>query len=76
MECESEERELSEVEDEEAAAFEKGRVRGLSWVVSAGVEEPNGLGEGDGFAEGGTAEGDGGRRSDMPSRCSEVKEGI
>ena len=75
-EWEREESELSEVEDDEAAVFENGRVRGLSWVVSAGVEEPRGLDEGDGFEDGGAAEGDGGKRSAIPKRCSEVKEGI
>lgn len=41
--------------------------------MSAGVEEPRGLGDARG---GGTAEGDGGSKSDMPSLCSDVKEGI
>ena len=75
-ECESEERELSDVEDDEAAVFEKGSVRGLNCVTSAGVEDPNGLGEGDGLDDGGAADGEGGSKSDIPNRCSEVNEGI
>lgn len=70
-----EERELREVEEDEAAVLEKGSERGLSWEPSAGVDEPSGLGAGDGF-EDGTADGDGGSKSDIPSLCSEVKEGI
>lgn len=71
-----EERELSDVDEEDAAALLNGNVRGLGGTPSAGVAEPRGLGEGEGRAEGGTAEGDGGRRSEIPSLCSEVKEGI
>lgn len=63
------------MDDEDAAALEKGRDRGLSCMPSAGVEEPRGLGAGDGFADG-IAEGEGGSKSDMPSLCSDVSEGI
>lgn len=64
------------MEDDDAAVFEKGSVRGLSCVVSAGVDDPNGLGEGDGFDVGGAADGEGGSKSEIPNRCSEVNEGI
>lgn len=68
----SEESELSDVEDEDAAAFAKGIV---SCVPSAGTDDPRGLGDGDGL-DGGTADGDGGSKSAIPSLCSTVKGGI
>lgn len=64
---------MREVLEDEAAALVKGNVRGLVCAPSA-----RGLGDGDGRAEGGTAEGEGegGRRSAIPILCSDVKPGI
>lgn len=63
------------MEEDDAAAFVKGRVRGLGCVPSAGVDGPRGLGDGEALNEG-TAEGDGGSKSVIPSRCSAVNGGI
>lgn len=43
--------------------------------MSAGVDAPRGLGDGEALAIG-AADGDGGSKSDMPNRCSDVSEGI
>ena len=68
----SEERELREVEDEDAAGFANGSVRGL-------FSEPSpcerGLGDGEG-RECAMFDGEGGSRSVIPKRCSDVNEGI
>jgi hypothetical protein len=61
--------------DEEAVKLVNGNVLGLSWITSAGVDEPNGLGDEEALG-GGIAEGEGGSRSDMPSLCSDVTVGI
>lgn len=53
----------------------KGSERGLSWAISAGVDEPNGLGECEALG-GGTIDGEGGSRSAMPNLCSDVNDGI
>lgn len=71
----SEDRELRDVDDDEAAMLVYGMARGLYCATSAGVDEPKGLGEGDALGNG-IAEGDGGNKSDMPSLCSDVTEGI
>ena len=67
-----EESELSDVEEDEAAEFKNGIARGLEWAPSPG---PSGLGEGD-VRGCGITEGDGGRRSVIPNRCSDVRDGI
>ena len=67
-----EDKELSDVVDEDAAEFVNGIVRGLEYDESPG---PSGLGDGEG-RECATADGEGGSRSVMPRRCSTVKEGI
>ena len=66
---------MSDVDDDEAAGLAYGVTLGLCCIPSAGVEEPNGLGVGDVLGSG-TAEGDGGSRTDMPSLCSDVTVGI
>ena len=71
----SDDNELSDVEDELAAAFENGIARGLNCRPSAGVDDPRELGDGEGFT-GGTADGDGGSKSAIPSLCSTVSGGI
>lgn len=43
--------------------------------MSAGVDDPSGLGDGETLG-GGAADGEGGSRSDMPSLCSDVTVGI
>lgn len=68
----SEESELRDVDEEDAAGFAYGNARGLLRDRSPCER---GLGEGD-TRECATAEGEGGRRSVMPSLCSDVKEGI
>ena len=63
---------MREVDEEEAAELANGKTRGLEY---GGSPWPRGLGDGDGL-KCAIADGDGGRRSVIPNRCSTVKDGI